>query len=605
MRNTARLVVAFGVVFGVVGVPAAAEAGVISTENAKAGHPGGWPVSLDGTARGPGRCDVYPADWSITTGQTIRLKVRSTTSYAVRVFRIGWYQGYSARQVRLLTGFGSDTQPYPVADSTFGKAEARWHDSVSIPTDSSWTPGIYVARVEQPSGYQAETFFVLRDDGRTRMPLLLILPTATHQAYNAWPGASRGGKSLYGFNSSSSIPTESRSSFGAFNQAVKVSYDRPFLVGGGTADLGTWDFPMVRFLERNGWDVAYATDEDLHERPDLLRDRAAILWVGHSEYWSRPMFDHALERRNLGTPMMFATGNTIGFQIRYETGPAGSTSTVVGYKTSYRNDPLHEQGVALENAGRYDEAERSYGLVTRGWRSLVYHPEHGIDARRPGIILTGVMTAGAFNYWYPWAELRVRNSSLWIFSGTGLTYDSRIRGVMGYEFDTTKLGVSEYDKWRPASNHRRIGSIYDRNGDARGSAGYYVHSSGAEVVAFSAIAWSWALDSFASGTSSSVNAGAQRMVNNALRRWSGQQTLEAAQEASDGPPFVTDNLQALTSGDIALEESVDPGEGPDDPPPTQASGACSVANGASTDVLVLLGPLALLGLARRRARRSA
>jgi len=595
-----RKVLSIGVVGVLVVVGSSAWAGVISTENQKAGQPGGWPVTLDGTAKGPGRVDVYPDQWSIRTGDSVHLKVRSTTSYSVRVFRLGYYQGYGARQVKLLTGFGADPQPYPHPDSTYGLAEARWHDSVSIPTDSSWTPGIYVARVEQPSGYQGETFFVLRDDGRTRMPIVLVLPTATHQAYNAWPSAKRGGMSLYEFNSSGVVPSEARTSIGSFAQAVKVSWDRPFMVGGGTADLGTWDYPLARFLERNGWEVAYVTDEDVHARPSVLDDRKAILWVGHSEYWSRGMFDHALAKRNAGTPMMFATGNTIGFQIRYESGAAGPQSTVVGYKQSWRSDPEQALAQSLESQGRYDDAARHYALVTRGWKALRYSPEHGIDERRPGMVLTGVTTAGAFSYWYPWAELRVRNSSHWIWSNTGLGYNETIRGAFGYEWDSTKLGDETWDRFRPRGEIR-LGSIYDRDDRVRGSAGYYRHSSGAEVVAWSAIAFSWALDSFASGTAASISPGAQRAVNNALRRWTNASPLlaDVITPESDGTPFVTDNMLALQSGDIALDESHDPGEEHDEVTAGEASGGCTTGRSQGSALGFVASVLAL-GLVRRR-----
>src|SRR5207253_7889128 len=130
--------------------------------------------------------------------------------------------------IAFYSGFSADPQSYPTPSSTYGLAEAGWHTSVSIGTDSSWTPGVYVARVEQSGGRQGETFFVVRDDG-ARMPVLMVLSTNTHQAYNCWPGPRGSGKSLYGFNSSSWIPTSS-----SLQQAVKVSYDRPFFVGGGT-----------------------------------------------------------------------------------------------------------------------------------------------------------------------------------------------------------------------------------------------------------------------------------------------------------------------------------------------------------------------------------
>src|SRR5439155_9196574 len=128
-------------------------------------------------------------------------------------------------------------------------AEAGWQVNVTIPTDASWTPGVYAARAEQSGGKMGETIFVVRDDALAggRLPVLFLLSTATHEAYNAWPGPSRGGKSLYAFNCSSA--SVSSDTIMPPIQAVKVSFDRPFFVGGGTADLTRYEYPFVRWLE--------------------------------------------------------------------------------------------------------------------------------------------------------------------------------------------------------------------------------------------------------------------------------------------------------------------------------------------------------------------
>lgn len=133
--------------------------------------------------------------------------------------RLGWYGGRGAREVKLVTGQAASPQPYPVADGKFGIAEAKWADSVSIATDASWTPGLYVARVESSAGKDAVTFFTVRDDGMDKLPILLVVGLTTHETYNSWPVH----------------PTESIKDL---TQAVRVSLDRPFFVGGAIADVG-------------------------------------------------------------------------------------------------------------------------------------------------------------------------------------------------------------------------------------------------------------------------------------------------------------------------------------------------------------------------------
>jgi hypothetical protein len=576
-------------VFSLAGI---AEAGPIAVENAKAGYgydwyPSDWRI---GNAQRDGVVDVYPATWSLRAGDTLRLKVRSTTSYRVRVFRLGWYGGDGSRKVADIDGLPADPQPYSSADPRYGMVQARWHDSVSIAT-GSFPPGVYVARAEQTSGKRAMTFFVVRDDASAvKMPILVVVGTATHQAYNAWPGAKRGGMSLYDFNSSSMVPSESD----GIHEAVKVSSDRPFLDGDGTADLPNYEVPAIRFLEKRGWDVAYATDEDLHENPQVMDGRAAIVFVGHSEYWSRGRFDAVLSARDRGVNLMFATGDTLSWQIRYEDG----TQTVVGYKSSYTNDPEHILGRRAKYAGDIEEAKRHYRLVTKAWRSLEYDTSYGIDERRPGIILTGVQSAAQIHHDYPWAHWSIKTPSHWLFEGTGVVYGSKVRNIMGYEVDSAKTTDSFYDKWRPAGQVQ-LGAIIDaETGSAKGSNAYYRAASGAEIVSFGATNFTWALDDYASGTTT-ADARVQRMVDNALRRWTGMSPATMS-NAGVVPPNEDGEQVHGARFSHPLGAQDDDARDPDATPNEAATG-CSTGRGrAGFGAFAVLG-IAVIATRRRRA----
>lgn len=576
-----------------------ASAGTIADENTKPGVPGGWPVSRDGTAKGTGQVDAYPAQWSIKTGDPVRLKISSSKGYDVRVMRVGWYDGTGATEIVKRTGLPAVAQPYVAADHANGMVEAKWSDTVTIPTDATWTPGLYVARVEQPGGDQATTFFVLRDEGRERMPFVFVIATATHQAYNTWPGPARGGKSLYGFNSSDENPDDSVGPSGTFNQAVQVSSDRPYFVGAGTGDVGTWETPMLRFLEKGGWDVAYATDEDLDRNPAYFEGRKAILFVGHSEYWSRPMFDHALALRDSGVNMLFATGNTALWQVRFAAGSGGDSSTMICYKQSWRNDPENDAAFRALNKGDVEGAKKHFGLVTRLWKNLEYKPELGIDERRPGMLLTGVETAAAFNHWYPWPDFVVREPTHWIYEGTGLKRDDRIRGVMGYEIDSTKFGDPTFDPYRP-KGQVRLSTVLDKDGKSWGSSGYYQAGSGAEVIGLGGIAFSWAVDAFASGDPSAVDPRAQRMITNVLTRWS-KDTPKPSDPGSTGggSPDAGTSPDPTTIGDADPQSGGVPNGG--NAESTGSSGGCALGGSTAVGLFApLLTLLASMGVLRRR-----
>ncbi|MGO4779655.1 N,N-dimethylformamidase beta subunit family domain-containing protein, partial [Lysobacter sp. 2RAB21] len=126
----------------------------------------------------------------------------------------------------------------------------------------------------------------------------------TYQSYNNWPGALAGGKSSYG-NSSPFPDANPTGESGIY--ARKISFDRPYgirenpsylgngapanaIVSGreaGKYGVGAGEFlttlnhthftsgrgqeyNFVRFLEREGYDVTYATNVDVHRSASVL-----------------------------------------------------------------------------------------------------------------------------------------------------------------------------------------------------------------------------------------------------------------------------------------------------------------------------------------------
>src|SRR5205807_633196 len=139
-----------------------------------------------------------------------------------------------------------------------GLVECNWTSSyhLTIPTD--WVSGVYLAKLSLSSP-AAESYivFVVRDDSRNS-DVLVQASFATYQAYNEW-----GGSSLY-----------TRS--GDAKTGYKVSFNRPFWRNFGAGDFVSLngnpgcEILLVRWLERQGYDVTYATDIDTHENPSLL-----------------------------------------------------------------------------------------------------------------------------------------------------------------------------------------------------------------------------------------------------------------------------------------------------------------------------------------------
>ena len=164
-------------------------------------------------------------------------------------------------------------QPACLSDASTGLVDCgNWAQSASWTVPSDATSGIYIALLKRnDTGGASHIVFVVRDDD-SMSDLLFQTSDTTWQAYNNY-----GGNSLY-----AGAPA---------GRAYKVSYNRPFSTrgsgGGGTESfLFNAEYPMVRWLEANGYDVSYTTGIDSDLRGGEILEHQVFLSVGHDEYWS-------------------------------------------------------------------------------------------------------------------------------------------------------------------------------------------------------------------------------------------------------------------------------------------------------------------------------
>ncbi|MCS6327282.1 MAG: hypothetical protein H8K06_09380, partial [Nitrospira sp.] len=212
----------------------------------------------------------YASATSINRGEPLRFYIHSTDpTVTIAIYRMGWYGGSGARLMRGGITIPGVRQPMPTADPVTGLIECDWQVSYTLSTttddDQEWRSGIYLAKLTgSSSGKQSYIIFVVREDDRPA-ELLFQSSVTTFQAYNNW-----GGKSTYPSNSQDE------------RWARKVSFNRPYgrsqhprggsCTGAGefltamsihpTRTLATagWEYNMVRWLERQVYDVTYSTD---------------------------------------------------------------------------------------------------------------------------------------------------------------------------------------------------------------------------------------------------------------------------------------------------------------------------------------------------------
>jgi hypothetical protein len=320
----------------------------------------------------------------------------------------------------------------------------------------------------------------------------------TYQAYNVW-----GGKSLYKWGS-----TE-------LKRAAKVSFNRPYAAnaqnpaaacGMGAGEFLTnlqphndgykvsnagWEYNMVRRLEREGFDVTYCTNLDVHSKPEMLLQHAAWLSVGHDEYWSWEMRDHVEAARDAGVHLGFFGANAAYWQVRFEASEAtGAADRIMVCHKKAARDPVGRQSFR----------------ATDKWR------KPPID--RPEEQLLGVMYGGDPVD----ADIVVTAPQHWVFAGAGLRAGERLYGLLGYEVDCVHgvgpagVEVLAESPWQALNNAELSGVAHMT---------CYEASSGAVVFAAGSIQWAWGLDDFNAPMLriSRLSEPAQRITDNVLRRF--------------------------------------------------------------------------------------
>jgi hypothetical protein len=449
--------------------PAAVASNAIQRENA-----------LPGTSawNGPATSliEMYASQIGVAPGERIDVHVntRPAARYRISVYRLGWYGGAGGRLITCVPSCSGDeqgtAQPQVWTDAVDGPPlRANWPVTDTVLTGADWTSGYYALRAELTSGPEAgrgtSTYVIVREAApQLGSQTLVQVPVNTWEAYNQW-----GGKSLYDFEGP---------------RARRVSFDRPW--GKYANSPLWWEIQLVRFLEREGYDVSYQTDVDTDADPASLLRHRLVMTAGHDEYWTktiRDAFDTALAQ---GTNLAFMGSNTGYGQVRYE----DNRRTIVTYKEA-----------ALD-------PEPDPALKTVMFRQL--------DPTRPECMIEGVQHRfqpphqnGPHDY-----TVAAPPDDPWL-ANTGLTTGSVLADLVGDEWD----GLNP---WPDACIHPGLTVLLhlgynSPTGDA--DAVRFTAPSGARVFASGAQRFSWGLDTFGTqpyGHVGPASPGLQQLVRNML-----------------------------------------------------------------------------------------
>jgi hypothetical protein len=141
----------------------------------------------------------------------------------------------------------------------------------------------------------------------------------------------------------------------------------------------------------------------------VLHGAAAVVSLGHDEYWTTRRRAHVTAARDAGSNLVFLGANTCFRRIRLSDAAVGRPDrVVVCYKTDYRADPLFG----------HDDAQ-----VTCDYREP--------PAPDPESSMTGVLYEG-FPTDAPYVVLRPEH---WVYAGTGVRAGESFRHLVGVEYD--------------------------------------------------------------------------------------------------------------------------------------------------------------------------
>lgn len=356
----------------------------------------------------------YCSHASIAAGETLKVFVSTApaSDFTLDVFRMGYYGGNGGRRIRSFGPYKGAVQGTPTAGINRA-IQCQWEPSLEFRIPDDWLSGVYLGKLQElKMNLESYIIFIVKDDRKA--DFLFQCSDMTWQAYNRWPY----NHSLYcdgerDWHIGSGIDVGIDRPYGKYTQLV----DQPLTLGSGEWFLT--EFPLAYWMEEQGFDVSYVSNWDTHYHGNGLRRTKGFLSVGHDEYWTQEMFDHAKAAIDHGVNFAFLSGNSVFCKTKLKAGPDGRPNRV------------------FERDGRFDPRENTL----------------------MGAHSTGPVIGGA-----PWT---CKKPDHWLFKGTGMKEGDGIPGLVGWEFhgDPANIPGLEIvashwtDSQRHPSENKELGDI--------------------------------------------------------------------------------------------------------------------------------------------------
>jgi hypothetical protein len=464
----------------------------IVVENCLPGSPSSeWDIGPN--TAGDSTIQGFATDISVNVGGTVAFKIKTDAkAYTITIYRLGYYSGMGARKVATISPSVPlpQSQPACITNTSVGLMDCgNWGVSANWTVPTTAVSGVYIAHlVRTDTGGDSHIAFVVRNDS-SHSAILYQTSDETWQAYNYY-----GEGSLYGDNSGT---------FGLDSRSYKVSYNRPFLTRSFAQESATWlfgaEFPMIEWLEQNGYDVSYFTAVDAARNGSLIKNHKIFMDSGHDEYWAGSRRANVQSARDAGVNLAFFSGNEMFWKTRWENSSDGTN-------TPYRTLVCYKETLAFAKIDPSDPP-----TWTGTWRDTSFSPP--ADGGQPENAVTGTLfmvngtgpdNDGSMQLQVPSDDGKMRfwrnTAAANLASGTTYTMP---QGTLGYEWDEDIDNGS-----RPAglihlstSSHSLTSDLLLDAGATYGAGNavhhmtFYRAPSGALVFSSGTVSWSWGLNS--------------------------------------------------------------------------------------------------------------
>ena len=227
---------------------------------------------------------MYVQNICVSKGELLTIRGITGEEFPItcklQFFRMGWYQGSGARELRVTRDInlipGETWTPDGEINENFVSKGPNWPIVHQIKIPGDWSDGLYIIKATTKDEKSVLTPFYLTTPNEAEGVTICFSPINI-QARNWWGGAS----------ATQVINGKTKRSSNLYHQIGReiLSINRPMYNPRG-GDFLRWAYPLIRFIERHELPISYITDIDVSIQDGIQDAITHLCTVGPMRYWT-------------------------------------------------------------------------------------------------------------------------------------------------------------------------------------------------------------------------------------------------------------------------------------------------------------------------------